>query len=108
MSVFELVSDKVSVRDVIRRLRPDAEPQRQGDLDVYECLTGGHVDEMPSWTDYGDRYHCFSCKDHGDAVSLYASLEGMGNGVEAAYALADEFHVDLPEPDPNLREILRE
>jgi len=108
MSVFELVTDKVRVRDVIRRLRPEAAPQRQGELDVYECLTGDHVDDWPSWVDYGDRYFCFSCKASGDSVSLYADLTGRDNGIEAAYALADEFHVDLPELDPNLREILRE
>src|SRR5215216_1542642 len=98
----------VSIRDVIRRLRPDAEPQRQGDLDIYACLTGAHVDEWPSFVDYGDQYHCFSCKDHGDAVSLFSSLKEMENGIEAAYLLAEEFNVDLPELDPSLRAILKE
>jgi DNA primase len=108
LSVFELVTDVVSIRDVVRRLRPDAEPTKQGNLDVYECLTGGHVDEWPSWADYGDHYHCFSCKDHGDAVSLFAVLKGVDNGVEAAYLMAQEFKVELPQIDPSLREILAE
>ena len=108
MSLFEQVTDVVSIRDVIRRLQPEAEPIRKGDFEVYSCLTGNHVDEDPSFYDYGDHYHCFSCKDHGDAVALFAALKGIENGVEAAYELADGFHVDLPELDPTLREILRE
>src|SRR5215210_4658292 len=107
MSVFSMVTDVVTIRDVVRKLT-GAEPIRKGNLDLYECLTGDHEDWEPSWTDYGDHYHCFSCGDHGDAVSLFAALKGIENGVEAAYLLGEEFNVELPQLDPTMRQILAE
>jgi DNA primase len=53
------------------------------------CPYPDHEDENPSFCVYPDgRFHCYGCGRHGDVIDLWAALEGLRPGIEAALDFA--------------------
>ena len=106
LKVFDTINEQLPIEELIERL---------GDRDLIESdrtkrtLCAAHDDTDPSCHIYPDgRFHCFSCGASGDAVDFYALLKGIEPGLDAAYALAEEFSIVLPDRDPVLEHQARE
>lgn len=97
MSIFEGLRDRVSLEEVVGRFS-----ELQGNKAL--CVAPDHADEDPSMHVYEDHVHCYSCGFHGDVVDVWAAANGYSPGAEAAYELAKEYGVDLPEWTPQERE----
>src|SRR5438552_6901773 len=99
MNVFELLREQVDLGQLARRFTRLASAGR---LARGRCPLPGHKDSTPSFFVYPDgRAHCFGCGFHGDAVDLWAALQGFAPGIEAALDLAREFGIRVPERDPD-------
>src|SRR5215211_2430284 len=98
MNVFEKLRecvDLVELADRFTELRPS------GNTFCGCCPFPEHQDNTPSFYCYPDqRFHCFGCRRHGDAVDLWAVAKGIVPGTEAAIDLAKEYGVELPEMGP--------
>ena len=98
MNVFEKLRecvDLVELADRFTELRPS------GNTFCGCCPFPEHQDNTPSFYCYPDqRFHCFGCRRHGDAVDLWAAVKGIEPGIEAALDLAQEYGVELPEMGP--------
>ncbi|MCA1731590.1 MAG: toprim domain-containing protein, partial [Actinobacteria bacterium] len=90
MSAFELLRDRISIREVVERCT-----EVEGSKAC--CVSGHHPDNRPSMHLYSDHVHCFSCGFHGDVVDVWGAQRSMRSSMEAALDLAREFNVKLPE-----------
>ena len=97
MSVFELLRDLISVREVVERCS-----KVEGSKAC--CVSGDHSDNRPSMHLYEDHVHCFSCGFHADVTGLWAVANGIESQIEAARDLAREFNIPLPEMSPEARQ----
>ena len=101
MSVFELLREHVDLGELTGRfteLKPSGRTLRGC------CPFPDHQDDTPSLYIYPDeRFYCFGCRRHGDCVDLWAGMQGIEPGMEAALDLAREFGVELLERDPEAR-----
>jgi DNA primase len=69
------------------------------------CPHPEHDDEHPSFHVYPEgRYFCYGCRLHGDVTDLWAAVNGLKPGMEAALDLAREYGVDLPSASPEAKE----
>jgi DNA primase len=55
-----------------------------------------HQEKTPSFYIYDQRYYCFGCKEHGDAINFVRKTMGL-SFVEALRHLAQKYSVDVPE-----------
>lgn len=55
-----------------------------------------HAEKTPSFYVYPDHYHCYGCKEHGDAISFVRQKQGLGY-VDALRHLAAKYGVEAPE-----------
>ena len=97
MTVFELLQDQVSPKEILERYS-----QVRGSK--ARCVAPGHEDNNPSMCLYDDDVHCFSCGFHGDVVNVWAAMRDFERPIEAALNLAREFGVELPEMNPQARQ----
>lgn len=106
MQIFDTIHQQLSIEELLARF---------GYRDLIEvgrtkktwCVA--HDDGDPSCHIFPDgRFHCFSCGATGDVVDFYAFLQGIEPGLDAAYALAEEFGIPLPQRDPVLEGQARE
>ncbi len=101
MSVFGFLRERVDLAELAGRytdLRPS------GRTLVGRCPHPDHADRSPSFHAYADcRFHCYGCGWRGDATDLWAAVNGIEPGIEAALELAREFGVELPDADPAAR-----
>lgn len=98
VSVFEALRECVDLAELAGRF---TELKPGGKTLKGRCLFPDHQDDTPSFYIYPDeRFHCFGCRRHGDVVDLWAGVQGIEPGIEAALDLAREFEVELPERDP--------
>jgi DNA primase len=100
LQIFDIIHERLSIEELISRL---------GDRDLIgagrakKTLCPAHDDTDPSCHIFpDDRFYCFSCGATGDVVDFYAFLKGLEPGLDAAYALAEEFDILLPQRDPLL------
>ncbi len=98
MQVFDTIRERLPIEALIEKL---------GDRDLIEAgrtkktLCPAHDDTTPSCHVFPDgRFYCFSCGATGDGVDFYALVKGIRPGLDAAYALADEYGITLPRRDP--------
>lgn len=98
MSVFETLRERVDLTELTERF---TELKRCGNKLRGCCPFPDHQDDTPSFYRYPDRrFHCFGCRRHGDVTDLWAGVNGLESGIEAALDLAREYAVELPETDP--------
>jgi len=71
------------------------------------CPLGTHSDSTPSFHIYSDAksFYCFSCKEHGNAITLYQKLTGVYDPLDAAKDICElaEFSDDPPEVKGNYK-----
>ncbi|QDH13110.1 DNA primase [Formicincola oecophyllae] len=58
-----------------------------------------HGEKTPSFYVYDDHYHCFSCQEHGDAISWLIKAEGHGFR-DAVEILASMAGLEIPQESP--------
>jgi DNA primase len=63
----------------------------------HKALCVAHDDKTPSMHVYEDHVHCFACGFHGDVVDVHRVRRGLERPIEAAFDLAREYAVRLPE-----------
>ncbi len=60
-----------------------------------------HLDNSPSLAVYDDHWYCYGCGDGGDAIDAVQKLDDVGF-CQAVEALAAEYGIQLPRPEPGL------
>ena len=106
MNVFERLREHIGLVELAGRF---TEVRPSGSTFCGCCPFPEHQDNTPSFYCYPDqRFHCFGCRRHGDAVDLWATVNGIQPGVEAALDLAQEYGVELPERDPETQKRVQE
>ena len=65
-----------------------------------------HAEKSPSFYLYDDHYHCFGCKQHGDAIDWVRETEGL-SFVESLRFLAKKFGIEAPELDESTGRLKR-
>jgi len=106
MSAFELLRERADLVEISGRY---VDLQRSGDAHVGRCPCPDHQDRNPSFFVYPDgRFRCYGCGWHGDVTDLWAGVNGVEPGIEAALDLAREFGIELPGVDPGARKQLEE
>src|SRR5579871_4117767 len=58
-----------------------------------------HSEKTPSFYIYEDRYHCFGCGEHGDAISFVMKTQGA-SFMEAVQTLAADCGLEVPKATP--------
>jgi DNA primase len=98
VSVFEVVRERVELVELAGQyteLRP------AGRAHVGRCPHPDHEDKNPSFHVYPDnRFRCYGCGWRGDVTDLWAGVNGIESGIEAALDLAREFGIEVPGSDP--------
>jgi DNA primase len=98
MSIFEVLRERVDLVEVARQF---TELKPSGNKFLGRCPFPDHQDNTPSFYVYPDkRFYCFGCQRYGDVTDLWASIQGLGLGVEAALDLAREHNAEVAERDP--------
>lgn len=98
MSIFEAIHDHVALSEVAARFTT---LKHSGGRLLGCCPLPHHQDSTPSFNVYSDdRWHCFGCREHGDVVDLWATVQGLRT-IEAALDLAHEYGMPLPDCDPD-------
>jgi DNA primase len=69
----------------------------------YKACCPFHNEKTPSFHVYDDHYHCYGCGAHGDIISFEMAAAGL-SFMEAIEALAAEAGLEVPKPDPAMRE----
>ena len=106
MNPFELIREQIDLGEIAGRY---TELRRSGKVYMGRCPHPDHEDKNPSFYVYPDsRFYCYGCGWHGDAVDLWAVLEDVQPGIEAALELAREYGIDLPEVDPEAQRLAEE
>lgn len=101
MSAFELLRERVDIVELAGR---HTDLRHSGRAYVGRCPHPDHDDSNPSFHVYPDRrFHCYGCAWHGDVTDLWAIVNGVEPGIEAALDLARELGVELPDVDPETR-----
>lgn len=62
-----------------------------------------HNEKTPSFYVYDDRFHCFGCGAHGDAISFLTKSSGL-SFIEAVEVLAQEAGITVPKASPQAAE----
>ncbi|HQU02615.1 MAG TPA: CHC2 zinc finger domain-containing protein, partial [Acetobacteraceae bacterium] len=62
-----------------------------------------HNEKTPSFYVYDDRFHCFGCGAHGDAISFLTKSSGL-SFIEAVEVLAQEAGITVPRASPQATE----
>ena len=95
-NVFEVLREQVNIIDVARTR---TQLKRAGKLMKGCCPI--HQESTPSFfINEGGYAHCYGCQFHGDVINLWAEINGLQPGIEAALDLAHHYNVKLPERDP--------
>jgi DNA primase len=103
VSVFGFLRERVDLAGLAGR-HTDLRPS--GRALVGRCPHPDHPDTTPSFHVYADgRFHCYGCGRHGDVTDLWAAINGIGPGIEAALDLAREFGIELPEVEPEAQDL---
>jgi DNA primase len=92
-NVFEALRREVQIQEVVSRVTTV-------EYEKARCVAPGHFDATPSMHLYEERVHCFSCGFHGDVVDVWAAMHSFDRPIEAAWDLAREYDIELPEWDP--------
>jgi DNA primase len=101
VSLFDLLRDGVDLVELAGR---NTDLRFSGRAYVGRCPHPDHEDRSPSFHVYPDRrFHCYGCGWRGDVTDLWAGVNGLGPGIEAALDLARGFGVELPDADPATR-----
>ncbi len=93
MNTFEILRDLVPIEKVVRRYS-----EVKGNK--AHCLAPEHQDANPSMHLYDDHVHCFACGFHGDVTHVQAVAKGFDQPIEAAWDLAREYGIEMPERNP--------
>lgn len=90
--VISYLKEQISITDVMGEV---LDLERAG-KDLYKTLCCFHEERTPSLTITPSKglYHCFGCKASGDIITFYKQIHNMST-VEAIYALAEKFHVNI-------------
>ena len=103
MSVFGFLRERVDLAELARRY---TDLRQSGRALVGRCPHPDHKDRTPSFHVYPDgRFHCYGCGWHGDVTGLWAAVNGIGPGIEAALDLAREFGIKLPDAEPEAQDL---
>jgi DNA primase len=93
--IFEVIKAKVSLADLVARY---TNMKRSG-THLKGCCPV-HQESTPSFFVFADDHaHCYGCGFHGDVVDLWARMNGIQTGIEAALDLAREYGIQLPDRD---------
>lgn len=96
-----LIKQRLPILEAFRRYIPTTKVEKET-TNRYKAVCPFHDDKNPSlkiWTDQ-NKWHCFGCKLHGDAISLVAEVEGLNN-TEAIKFLIN----DLGLAQPSVKEV---
>lgn len=63
-----------------------------------------HAEKTPSFVIYDDRYHCFGCKENGDAIEFVRKTQGL-SFIESLKFLASRFGVEAPELEKSSQDL---
>ena len=86
------ILDRVSLSDLL-----GSDVALEGRGNRHKGLCPFHQEKTPSFTIYDDRtYHCFGCKEHGDAISWVREKQGL-SFMEALRFLAEKYSIEVPE-----------
>jgi len=100
-SVFEVLQREVDLASLVRQFTA---LKRIGKSLRGRCPLPNHKDTNPSFFVYPDnRVHCFGCGFHGDVTDLWAAVNGLQPGIEAALDLARQYGVQLSDRDPEVQ-----
>jgi DNA primase len=91
-SVFEALREEVPIGRLI-----ESNGHRK-------TLCVNHSEKTPSMHVYEDHVHCYGCGFHGDVVDVWAIQKGIDRPIEAAFDLAREFNIRLPEMSEEARQ----
>ena len=94
MNIFETVREQVALDLVV---------SANGSAKV-SCVAPHHQDNHASMHVYKDHVHCYGCGFHGDIVDVWSAQTGIICPIEAAFDLAREFNVQLPEMSKDTRQ----
>src|SRR3712207_1676524 len=61
------------------------------------CVSPNHQDTNPSMHRNDKHVHCYGCGFHGDVVDVWAAIRGFDRPIDAAFGLAGEYGIKLPE-----------
>ena len=87
MNVFEILREQVTLQRVL---------SANGSAKV-RCVALHHQDNDPYMHVYEDHVNCYGCGFRGDVVDVWSAQKGIIRPIEAAFDLAREFNVRLPE-----------
>ena len=63
-----------------------------------------HSEKTPSFTVFGDHYHCFGCGASGDVITFVMQTEGM-TYLDAIRSLADRAGIPMPPEDGRIQSV---
>lgn len=92
MNNFELIKDKIKLRDL---LEDDLDLKRNGK--VLKAMCPFHDDKTPSFTYYPstDTFHCFGCQESGTVIDYVMSRESIKDPYEAVGYMADKYDIAI-------------
>lgn len=106
MSIFESLRERIDLAELAGR---ETELRPSGKAYVGRCPHPDHEDRDPSFHVYPDgRFCCYGCGWRGDVTDLWAGVNGLEPGVDAALDLAQEFGIEPPGVDPEAQRRVEE
>lgn len=105
--MFEIVKEKVSLERVMADISNITlkEAGEWSEPEDVTCPFCGHRDCFKINPEK-DRFQCFSCNESGDVIDYVAKVYKVSN-LEAAQAIAKEYHLEVPTGYSVVREITR-
>ena len=100
-AVIAYLKERIGIVEV---LNEKVEMEKAGS-DLYKAICCFHDEKTPSLTATPSKglYYCFGCKATGDIVSFYRNTYNMTT-IEAVYALAEKYQVDIRQFERDLTE----
>ena len=100
-AIIAYLKERIGIVEV---LNEKVEMEKAGS-DLYKAICCFHDEKTPSLTATPSKglYYCFGCKATGDIVSFYRNTYNMTT-IEAVYALAEKYQVDIRQFERDLTE----
>jgi DNA primase/nitrogen regulatory protein PII-like uncharacterized protein len=97
MNIFEVLREQLEISKIAASF---TRLKRVGARMLGCCPLPNHKESIPSFNLYPDgRAHCYGCGFHGDIVDLWAAVNGLKSGIQAAFDLAHTYNIRIPVRD---------